>query len=412
MNKVRNGTIEGLVWYEIPKGAPDGGDLIVVTRNETPPTRAEARRLTAESTWRYGLYAVNLEWFRPFDAAKEFPGRTVRFREKHLKDAGVTEWMHEHLAVPAELDLRIEHRREEIHLVARTMRKGLEVQVARRMRTDVPFPQALEMEMPYLMRHCRRPPDGPGIRCRSYLNEMTSGMTDHALRMFTAWVAGLSDPKKDSSRKLKLPGCLMRAEGVEEVVLSYDARLKSIRGDTVMTGGHHLDEDDTGLELVLAASLPSSMRLAVVGRPLSDVIGPAWAGGLRVKTVRNGKPEEPTSMRIHCDGEPLRIPVGSPLELEDAERIMERLGQAGRGGRHIQRISATAIQALEEMDASGRATALSITSIFDPSATLDLGPFGRTGWMLQNQGGTISATHSPAIPYDDAMARLAMGSGK
>jgi hypothetical protein len=410
MTKIANGTIDGLTWYEVPKGAPDGGDLVVVTRGETPPaTRADAKRLMSSTSWRYGMYAVDLQWFRPFDAASAFPGKTVKFREGKFKDADVTAWMNEHLDIPDDLDVWIEHRWNDLNLVARTMRKGLEVLITRPLRTDVTLREALAVEMPYLTRHCRRPPDESGPRCRSYLNAMMTHMTDHAARIHAGWISSLSDPRNDATTTLRLPGDLVRAAGVREATLTYDAESNSVRATIIMSGGHRLEEDDTGLELSLSEALPASVRIAVVGLPLSDVIGAAWADSLKIKTVRSSGPDEPTSMRIHCEGEPLSQPAGTPLQREEADRILERLGRPGVGNAgEIRRISVTAVQALEGMDPGDMATALTLLT---PGAILDLEPFGRPGWKLRSQSGTIVVERSPSLGYGEAFARLTRRNG-
>lgn len=172
-----------------------------------------------------------------------------------------------------------------------------------------------------------------------------------------------------------------------------------------ISGGRRLEEDDTGLEFILSEALPASVRLATVGRPLSDVIGAAWADTLRIKTIRTSGPNEPTSMRIHCGGEPLSQPTDTPLQPEEIDRILERLGHAevDDAGK-AKRISVAAVQALEEMDPGDMATTLVLLASV---IVLNLEPFGRPGWKLRNQSGTIVAERSPSLMYGKALARLA-----
>lgn len=408
MTTLQHGKVDGLTWYELPED-PKGRRIVVITLGETPPTGREIREIMASPLWQYGLHARPLPWFRPFDLEGTFPDRLVLFREDRFDAETITAWMNEHLDVPSELDLSLDPGgRGGLHLVARTMRKGMTVLVRKRLDTSIPIRKALDAHIPGLLRTSRRPDSAPGHRSRSHVNAVLAACTDHAAGIISRWLAA-HDGRALQSRVpdcLVIPGGLVRAPGVEEIRLKMDIPSSTVMATINVEGDHTLTDDGTGMEVSISKELPSSVRLALPGRSLRDVIDVDWAQAVTIRTVRDSSGGR-THMRAHCDGAAFETPSGSRLTHDEAAALLaSTLSQNRFRYTQVRSIAAGALPAFEGMDVQDFATTLALLPM--PSV-LDLAPLDREGWILRNQGGNIVAEQSPDIPVERAMATILGG---
>jgi hypothetical protein len=408
MTTLPHGVVDGLTWYELPEDAK-GRRIVVVTIGEKMPTLREIRDIMASPLWQYGLHAHALPWFRPFDLEGTFPDRLVLFRENRFDAATITAWMNEHLDVPAELDLSLEPgSRGGLQLIARTMRKGMTTLVRKRMDTSIPIREALARHLPGLLRTSRRADVRPGHRCRSHLNALLAEATDHAVGMISRWLAD-HDPDRLATRSpdaLKIPGGLVRARGVEEVRLMMDVPSSTVLASVTIEGGHSLMDDATGIEVRIAKELPDSVRLALPGRSLRDVVDLAWVENVLIRTTRECSNGEST-MRASCDGAPFEIPKGGGLTHDEAVTLIAASRASNRYGTpQIATIAAGAMPAFDGMDIGSFATALALLPM---PGVLDMRHLGREGWVLRNRGGDIIAEESPNVPVDEALGTILGG---
>ena len=176
----------------------------------------------------------------------------------------------------------------------------------------------------------------------------------------------------------------------------------AVQATVSVSGGHTLQDDATGVDISLTASIPHTMAAALKGRSLIDAIDAPWAVAVTVRMVRDQQPgQNQVSMRGDVEGVPLRLPVRARPDDAEADREITAMTT----GEHPrwQLVLSTALPVLAKLS---RPDLLEVMSRLMVEHQLELEPYGQPGWTLRGRGSEIIVEECPSVETGGLVALL------
>lgn len=411
MTSLVHGEFHGLTWYEIPAAAcghdrrniPEGVDTVTVIAplGKFPYPTVELALLATPDKMNYASRHIA---FKPI-ADDEMPDRVIMYSSREFDSESITAWAHANLEIPDTLDLKFDYDayKHSLHVVASTLRNGSVVKIRKRLDTTVRMAEALAEHMPFLLAKCTRP-DGPTAEftCSAYTAGIIATLTRAGADQLEAWLERHRHNKTHNTPDLALPGPVFQGGLVSKMTLIKSETSNIVRSTVKLTGGHTLEDDATGVEIRIEATLPETLRQRLRGRPLSDLIDAEWARTMRIRTVRE-KGERDGQISLRAFGENVELAVPKAPEWTD-EEAGAHIRAAGEGDYpDWQSVQESAIPILRRLTPQQLASVVSLLTVGNH---IDLAQFGQPGWVLRGRGPEIVIESCPSVPYADFLDQL------
>lgn len=403
MNGLVTGEIAGLAWYELPNSVMKShqglmqsvGTMTVVCPKGHMPNATRAAYLLQNSTNLQYLFTYRIG-VQLFDEA-EMEGRTIRY--EGFIGFDLMAWARERVEIPENIDLSFDLNTAagKLHAVARTMRNGRMVNVRRLVPDHLLFTDAIKPILGYLSRNCPRVEGEEGHSCGEHVAAALKHLNEHGLLLLRHWMQQHEQHPNRIMQRLSIPGHMLPSSGIRLMQLDVMPGSNAIKAEISLIGGHEITEDGTGVEVKLKTTLPETIRVALKGRTMEDVIGMPWAAPLVVKIVRNPK-DGMESIRTTAPGTALILPdVAQEVGAIDA---IDALGHGD--GPAWKTVHASATPVLDKLTESEIVSVLALGRI---QSTIDLAPFGHEGWELRARGDEIVVEKCPTIDLEEYLHR-------
>ena len=408
------GITHGIGWTRITiPGMPDAyateatrrrtGDSVVILHDARRGISEHTLKMLqqgGESSCRNTLDAdIGLRFF---DEAAAFPEDRVSHHASSFYNFDATAWMKEVVDVPKDIDITLDHNlwKRRLHVIAKTIRKGVEADVRRKVDGRLPFAQAIEEHVRFFRRNCPKPSEGSvsGAACGAHLNAMLFGLTAIGSTLVEGWRRQVADRKPGD---VAIPWAMI-AEDCDLVMLTLRCSSKSATAlvKATLKGGHTVEDDEQGTTIVLKQALPAAVLGALPGRKVGDVLDAPWLSELVIRTARPSQDGKTTIVRTAVEWEPMRVPGGRQ---QDDLEIIEAISRMVGPGKRIETCDEAALPTLSRLDPERLLITLSM--MLD-TRRMRLDDVGLPDWTLVLNGTTIQVERCPRTDIETLVDAL------